>query len=331
MSFLSLRLRRACALVALLLVALAHAALGIAHAEAQEGPSDAEALIARGVELRRRGDDEGALALFRQAYALDPGPRALAQMALAEQALGQFVDAEAHLVAALATTGDAWIESRRAALTDALSALEARLGTIELRGGVSGAEVRLDGVVAARLPLTAPLRAPPGSYRLEVTAEGRYPFVRTVIVVAEGTTRVQVDMAAAPTTGAVSGTPIVVSPSSPSPQLYLARALGIAATATGGALLVSSAASFGVRERAAADWNDDACLAGGRSRGENCEGFRLRAERAQRAAAATLAVGGAFAITGVVLVLTDAKEDEDALACAPSLGDGVGGACTWRF
>ena len=85
-----------------------------APAAAQETP--ATALLREGIELRRAGRDAEALARFERAHAVEPSPRTLAQMGLAEQALGRWVRAEAHLRAALAPRDDAWIERNRAAL-----------------------------------------------------------------------------------------------------------------------------------------------------------------------------------------------------------------------
>jgi len=72
---------------------------------------NAEILIRKGVELRRRGRDSDASALFRQAYELSHTPRAAAQLGLCEQALGQWLEAEGHLSEALLAESDPWIAS----------------------------------------------------------------------------------------------------------------------------------------------------------------------------------------------------------------------------
>jgi Tfp pilus assembly protein PilF len=99
-------LRRASVLAAAL-------ALGAAPVAAQTAPVNAEeesnAAIARGVQLRQAGNDDEALAEFRRADQLMPSPRTKAQIALAEQALGQWVAAERDLRAALSTADDPWI------------------------------------------------------------------------------------------------------------------------------------------------------------------------------------------------------------------------------
>src|SRR3982751_2270792 len=91
---------------ALAVVLIAGALVGAAR---QARADDAEPLIRRGIELRRAGRDAEALEQFRQANQLAPSPRAAAQIGLAEQALGRWLDADGHLRAALAAPSDPWI------------------------------------------------------------------------------------------------------------------------------------------------------------------------------------------------------------------------------
>ncbi|HEX4352161.1 MAG TPA: tetratricopeptide repeat protein, partial [Polyangiales bacterium] len=62
----------------------------------------ADALISQGVALRKQGKNAEALVDFQRAYQISPSPRAQAQIALAEQALGDWIAAEDGLVSALA-------------------------------------------------------------------------------------------------------------------------------------------------------------------------------------------------------------------------------------
>jgi len=59
----------------------------MARAASSEGSADEETYLERGVDLRKKGDDEAALHEFRRAYEVSKSGRALAQVALAEQAL----------------------------------------------------------------------------------------------------------------------------------------------------------------------------------------------------------------------------------------------------
>ena len=118
-----------------------------------------------GVALRRQGRDVEALALFRDVVARCPQPRVRVQLAWAEQAVGRWIDAERDLRAALAGQGDAWVEQRRARLELDLAHIREHLGQLQITGGVAGAEVLLDGVVVATLPMAGPVSAVVGAAR----------------------------------------------------------------------------------------------------------------------------------------------------------------------
>jgi hypothetical protein len=150
--------------------------------------SDA-ALIRRGLDLRQKGQDEAALKEFRRAYEMSTTGRALAQIALAEQALGRWLEAETHLTEALTHTQEGWITRNRKHLDQALNDIQGHLGSLELPGNAKTGTVKVDGVQMATLPLTSPLRVPAGSIALEVQAPGYVPIFRNVVVPARGLAR----------------------------------------------------------------------------------------------------------------------------------------------
>src|SRR3569832_91379 len=80
--------------------------LGVAAALATEESDDA--VIARGVALRKEGDDQAARDLFMKVYERSHSARAAGQLGLAEQALGRWEEAEAHLREALRSPNDSW-------------------------------------------------------------------------------------------------------------------------------------------------------------------------------------------------------------------------------
>src|SRR6185295_18990919 len=116
-----------------------------------------EAIIERGIELRRTGQDRLALVWFERALAVDGSVRALAQVALAEKALGLWPEAQQHLQQALRQNGDPWIVEHRATLEAASREISSQLGSLEISCNVDGAEVRLDGQFLGQTPLTQPL------------------------------------------------------------------------------------------------------------------------------------------------------------------------------
>lgn len=147
------------------------------------------ALIRKGLDLRQKGQDEEALKEFRRAYELSTNGRALAQIALAEQALGRWLEAESHLTQALTHTQESWITHNKKSLNQALNDIQGHLGSLELPGEAKEGTVKVEGVQTAILPLTAPLRVPAGTIALEVQATGYLPIVRTVVVPARGLAR----------------------------------------------------------------------------------------------------------------------------------------------
>lgn len=175
-----------------LLVTLGAVFLAAAPADAQS----AEILIQQGLDLRRQHRDEEALQRFLDAYNLNRSAQALAQVALAEQALGRYVDAELHLQQALAVQGDVWISTRQPQLQQALAQISAQLGTVELQGGVSGATVYVNGQERGTLPQAARIRVRAGSAVIEVRAQGYVSVQRTVAVMAGGTARESIQLIA---------------------------------------------------------------------------------------------------------------------------------------
>ena len=75
------------------------------HAETQED------LIKHGIDLRFAGDDEGAFREFQKAMQMARTPKAVAQVGLAEQALGRWEDADVHLAEALRALHKGFITS----------------------------------------------------------------------------------------------------------------------------------------------------------------------------------------------------------------------------
>jgi hypothetical protein len=172
------------------------AAAGHKKSESSDAGSEA-ALMRRGLDLRQKGQDEAALQEFRRAYELSKTGHALAQIALAEQALGRWLEAESHLIEAL-TLRESWIGKNKKHLDQALNDIQGHLGSLELPGEAKAGTVKVDGVQMATLPLTAPLRVPAGSVALEVQAPGYLPIIRNVVVPARGLAREHLSFVAIP-------------------------------------------------------------------------------------------------------------------------------------
>jgi hypothetical protein len=164
----------------------------VANPAAAADAPDAEGLIRDGIALRRKGDDHAALKLFKQAYDLSRTARALVQIGLAEQALGRWGLAARNLRQAVElgqTSNDPWIRKNRASIDSALEIVGRHVGQLEVTGNPAGAEVRVDGELAGRLPFSAPLTTTVGEVAIEVRAPGFLPIMRGATVGAGTLTR----------------------------------------------------------------------------------------------------------------------------------------------
>lgn len=292
---------------------------------ARAEPSDEE-LIASGVRLRREHRDAEALVAFQRAYAQTASPRALAQMALAEQALSSWVQAESNLKRALASTTDAWIVDHAALLNRALASIREHLATLSVVS-TPGARLFLNGTEAGSLPLGA-LRVPAGSTTVtlriapdrEVTHSLDLPAGAFVIdrVEVPGTRPAPRALPATP----AAAVPSAVSPGSPvrgTEATTAPRQRTLAWCALGGAGVVLSAALTAefVHQSQAARYNDDErCAYGELSRDQRCGVYRGRAD-----ATRVMATGGyigAGVLAAASLLLFSISPDRTA-----SVGTGV--------
>ncbi|MCA9606184.1 MAG: PEGA domain-containing protein [Myxococcales bacterium] len=149
----------------------------------------------QGLDLREQGDDEGALARFEAAYRLDPSPRTLAQIALAEMALGHWLQAETHLRDALATQHE-WVESNRVALNGAMAGIRDHIGRLQVESDPEGAELWIAGQRVGTLPLAQPLPRDPGPLEIEIRLDGYRTEQRTVQLAGGQVTRLVVELRA---------------------------------------------------------------------------------------------------------------------------------------
>ncbi len=290
-------------------------------------------LIEEGLDLRERGQDQRALQLFQEAYRKTPTAQALAQIALAEQALGRWVDAQMHLSEALRSK-EAWITQRSAPLNRALQAIRSRLARVEVLGAPAGAKVLINGKQVGALPLSAPVYVAAGSTLVELHAEGHRPSSRTIELKAGAFGRETIELLPLPKP---SPPPAVVNkpkqrvdqrPAESSPALTAkaqpARrssldlwAWAAAAGALGG--VIGGVVGVVVRAGHINDYNDDAlCLVNGLTRDENCGGRLDSANAAQAGAIGGFAAAGAFAIASGLLFYFDSKAQ---VALAPGPGE----------
>ncbi|MFO0638702.1 MAG: PEGA domain-containing protein [Polyangiaceae bacterium] len=300
---------------------------------------EADALIAQGVALREQGKDDQALEVFRRAEAKSKTPRATAQVALAEQALGMWVLAETHLTAALEAKDDPWIQKNRGPLEGALATIQKHVGSLDVRSNVGNAEVYVDGSLAGTLPRPTPLRVEVGPRQVEVRAPGHHPVSRTVSVSVDGMSRETFTLAPLPEEPKV----VVVAPRGRDPvptrpaaePSNVPRTVGWVLVGTGVGLAAFGGVGMLVAEIQTGRYNDR----------KDCPGANVPTQPGEcqsildtRSTWRTVGVGafvgaGVLTLAGAAFVLLSpsAKPGGGAeIACAPSLGS-PGLACTGRF
>lgn len=312
-------------LIAGLLVLLA----GASDTAAQRSLLDEKKLLREGARLLAQHKDEEALHIFEQVYAQTHSAQALAQMGIAEGALGRWLAADEHLRDAAARVEDPWIKRHTALLGQARSAIDQHVGELELHGNVAGAVVRIDEKEYGALPLDKPQRLVAGSATLTVSAPGYETLIRPIRIVAGTKNREVIELVRVPVIETVPAPPEVAKaavqmmpvtapakthsePTGPPPRRSRTRlivggvlaGLGVAVAGTGAALFGAGSADGS---------GEDYATVGD---------FTLRASRFQVSGAVLLGIGGAALLGGIVALALPPRvktRDKVSLVFAPAL------------
>jgi tetratricopeptide (TPR) repeat protein len=285
-----------------------HAILCACVLVALSRPAHAETgfdLLNQGVQLRRDGKDEQALDAFRRAYVEWPSPRVLAQIGLAEQALGRWTDAHRDLTTALESNQDSWIQKNGAVLREGLRATDAHLASFAVEAAAPGAELFLGGVRVSALPMK-PVYREPGAIDVEVRAPGRLPAATHVVLEAGRSSYVRVALEspqAEPKRQVYVERP--ASPDAPPTGSSLQRTAAWMTATAGVVFLAGGVLGHVERERLAAKYNDAPCAPGVLSREERCGAYRNDANLFQTLAVVGYASAGAAAVAATLLFVTD--------------------------
>jgi hypothetical protein len=316
---------------------------------------DDDDAIRHGLELRRQGRDREALVEFQAAYDHSKSSHALAQIGLAEQALGQWPEAEDDVSKALLDAHAPWVRKNRDALNAALAEIRRHLGTLDVLGP-DGAEVLIDGQTVGVLPFTRPVRTTIGQVNVEVRKPGYLPSIRPVTIAAGVLTRERLSLQSVPVVPAGLTTPPATretdsdvskdesaasSPEARGPEgggggwhkpLAWAAAAG-AAIGIGGGI-----ATLVLRHDRLADVSNRGCtISNGLVYSQNpadgppCAADATSASRFTVAAIALFSAAGALAIGSTILFITSpVRSDSVAVACLPNFA-GLSAACYLEF
>lgn len=176
--------------------------LGISAVTALVAPAAARAAddvdkqVRAGIQLRQQGRDREALETFQRAAAIQRQPRVVAQIGLAEQALGLWAAAAEHVEEALAAGDDEWIKKNRRSLEQAFDIIKGQVGRLELWGSPEQAEVLVNGRNLGKLGDAKRIWLMPEQSQLVVRADGFVELSRTIQVGAGDFKREHVELRA---------------------------------------------------------------------------------------------------------------------------------------
>jgi hypothetical protein len=242
-------------------LAVAAALLSVSSSASAQESAEVEAILKRGIQLRRDGQDEAALAVFQEAETQAPNSvRVLLHVATAAQAASKWLLADEYLKKADSHNNDPYYQRYKAEIEEVRNTTAQRVGHFRAVGEPSGAEVILNGQVVGTLPMENPKTLESGTYVLEVNKPGFYRLRRPISVPGGVLTRETVELnertgADPAVDGSGSG-----APAEP-PSFWASSGMTWTLAGVAAAAGITSGVSFFLRERAADHWNDNArCL-----------------------------------------------------------------------
>lgn len=282
----------------------------------------AATLLNEGLNLRDQGRDEEALTYFRRAYAVEGSAQALAQIALAEQAIGHWGKGYRLLLEAVGHTDDPWIASRAEALQGAVELARQHVVFLRVSGGRAPMRVWVAGDDVGEAPLHEPVAVDVGEVPVEIRLRDA--------VVARGSVTTQLGRDAEITLVPVIPPP---PPRPTSPTTVLGwTSIGL------GAVGIGVGVAFHVMHESAVDDANRCIAADGALDISRCSATQYEERTALVGRDNTWRLvgyigGGAFVATGVILLIlgrNSEPEGDVAFSCGPSL-TWVGATCAGTF
>jgi hypothetical protein len=280
--------------------AIAAAVVSISSSASAQESAEVEAILKRGIQLRRDGQDEAALAVFQEAEAQAPNSvRVLLHVATAAQAASKWLLADEYLKRADSHNTDPYYIKYRTEIDEVKSATAARVGHFRAVGEPSGAEVILNGQVVGTLPMENPKTLEAGTYVLEVNKPGFYRLRRPISVPGGVLTRETVELNER-TGNAQDPNDPNGAPAEP-PSFWASSGMTWTLAGVAAAAGVTSGVALFMRNRAVDHWNDDTrCLGSAASdpnvkRSDLCADVRNDIDTAEQVALISGVVGIAFA------------------------------------
>jgi hypothetical protein len=279
-------------------LAVAAAVLSVTSSARAQESAEVEAILKRGIQLRRDGQDEAALAVFQEAEAQAPNSvRVLLHVATAAQAASKWLLADEYLRKADQHKNDPYYVKYQNEIEEVKNITAQRVGHFRAVGEPSGAEVILNGQVVGTLPMENPKTLEAGTYVLEVNKPGFFRLRRPISVPGGVLTRETVELNERgpndPPGGNEPGTP------AEPPSFWASSGMTWTLAGVAAAAGITSGVSFYLRNRAADHWNDDGrCLnpqQPGATREDVCGNVRNDIDTAEQVGIVSGVVGVAFA------------------------------------
>jgi hypothetical protein len=177
------------------------------QARADDAPLSPEQTKA--AEIKKRGDEAmesgrpaDALTAYTEAYALSKDPALLFNKGRALQALGEYPQALNELDA-FDKTAPPDLKSRVPGLAKLIDGVKQKVTTITITCDVDRAQIRLRDRTIGRCPMIEPIVVNAGKGRLEVTADGYFPWTRDLDLPAGGTGSFEVHLSSKATMGII--------------------------------------------------------------------------------------------------------------------------------
>ncbi len=195
------------------------ATLSRAQAPAGSEPAEYRPLMKEAVEELRTGHFEEAYQLFMEAHGIWAGAPTARALGMTCFEMGRYVQAGRWFEQALGAGRRALQGDKRVEVEQALKRAKRYVVSLRVQTTPVDAEVRIDGAVVQRDEAGA-LRLDPGSYQLEVRAEGHERYAVSVKVGAGHPTELEIALVAAPeqpTAPVVSAAPVPTVPAAAVP------------------------------------------------------------------------------------------------------------------
>ena len=322
------------------------ALLAAPAALAQGDVAAAQGLFDAAKQLVKDGKVAEACPKFLASYKLDPKPGTLLNLADCYEKTGQIASAWARYLEAASLAQRAGQAERESYAKDHAAALEPKMArlTISAHAAPPGLQVLRDGEAIDAAILGTALPVDPGQHQIEARAPGKKPWTKTIDVAA-GPVKVSVEIPPLddaapeppkpPPPGPGVPPPVpagVAAPGEHAPAAarggFPRKQLGFAAIGVGGAGLLLGAITGGLAIKKHGDLASS-CDKNGVCPGQDSaiSSYHLMGTLSD----VGLIVGGAIAVTGVVLVVTAPKAVAAKSAwITPVVGPGFVGA-TGRF